>query len=631
MLCSSVPYADIRNFSMLLRAHPQAIVADGHSSTTISAEVSDSSGNAAPDGTIVEFTTSLGIIERSAGTAGGVARVRLEGGSTIGTANVTAVITNGNAVARLTVDFLEPGTEMFDESFISVSSDSYLGYDINKKLVDAAGGVKIFHRGITITAQDCQIDAAKNILRAKAKTGGDNIKIVRGQKKLEASALYYDFNSMQGVLISPASDGAKRLKFRGRDMFTQAESESDKPVDFEFQPVSESKMFIQAKSLIIRPGEEIKIKRAKFYMDGDKVLSIPLHVVPLRGTGNGLDRILTYGTDGIKLDVPFYYSLTPNGTGSVRVMHDQGGGWGYYSGNSRWETDLEQEYNIGGSIDGKFAVNRFTSRDWGMRWNQRMEFNNDSQIYTYFDCPDHQNLYSTVDYRRSIGNYTLSMNFDGRNLTSSDRTQKTAAYIQSRPRPLINNWVNYAFTTRMSYGGFSTLGSNGMGTGLGMQFYGKPLQFGNKSSINSSLTVAQDWGGSNSGKTIYSNVGYNRMLGKVGQLGLNYNYSFGSSNLGYSTQSVSADLSLSPSRRWGSHFYLTYGLGDANTSAFGDFNYTILPTWRLHLLGTYQKSGGYAYSDAEFALAKAIGNQEARLIWSQSLKRFRMEFSALSF
>src|SRR5512145_3257951 len=82
------------DYSMWLRAQPQAIVADSNSSTTITAEVRDSSGHAVPDGTVVDFNTSLGIIERSARTAAGVARVRLTSVATTGTALVSAVVAN---------------------------------------------------------------------------------------------------------------------------------------------------------------------------------------------------------------------------------------------------------------------------------------------------------------------------------------------------------------------------------------------------------------------------------------------------------------------------------------------------------------------------------------------------------
>lgn len=623
--------ADVKNYSMVLRAHPQAIVADGHSSTNISAEVYDSSGKPVADGTNVDFTTSLGTIDRNASTEGGVARVRLESANTIGTANISAVVTSGNAVAQLRVDFLAPGTEIFNESFITVESNSYLGYDTEHKLVDSAGGVKIYHRGLRIDAYECQIDASKNILRAKGKMDGSNIILARGDKKVEASALCYNFNSMQGEIITPVEDGCKRLKIRGRDLYTEPESEADKPLNFEFQPVADSKMFIQAKSLIINPGEEVKIKRAKFYMDGDKILSVPLHVVPLAGHSTGLDKMVAYGSGGIILDFPFYYSLTPNGTGSVRLKHDESEGWGYNSGTSAWETDLEQDYNYNGSTQGRFGIDRFTSSNWGMNWNQTMQFANDSQIYSYVDFADHQNLYSTVDYRRPLKNYTLSMNFDGRNLTSSDRTQYTRVYLQSRAKPIFGGAVNYSYNTRLSYGGYSKIQNNGFGSGFGLQFYGKPIQFDTTSSMNTSLNFSQNCGSGNSGSTIYANANYFKTLGQLGSYSLSYNYSFANSNSIYSDQSVSADISLNPLKQIISHFYLTYGLTARSTSAFGDMSYKFLPTWRLHLLANYQKFSGYSYFDAEYALGKVIGSQEARLIWSQSLQRFRVEFSALTY
>ncbi|GAF73454.1 unnamed protein product, partial [marine sediment metagenome] len=153
------------NYSLWLRANPQAIVADGRSETTVSAEVRDSSGRAAPDGTVVDFTTSLGTVQRTERTTAGVARVRLHSDTTVGTALVSAVVATGNVVAQLKVDFLEPGTEMFDESFMSVSSKNYLGYDVGSRTVDAAGGVKIYHRGLYITAEEAQIDLSRNTIR----------------------------------------------------------------------------------------------------------------------------------------------------------------------------------------------------------------------------------------------------------------------------------------------------------------------------------------------------------------------------------------------------------------------------------------------------------------------------------
>ena len=463
-------------YSLWLRANPQAIVADGRSETTVSAEVRDSSGRAAPDGTVVDFTTSLGTVQRSGRTSAGVARVRLHSDTTVGTALVSAVVATGNAVAQLRVDFLEPGTEMFDESFMSVSSKNYLGYDVGTRIVDAAGGVKIYHRGLDITAEQAQIDLSRNTIRARAKLGGENVIIKRGDKQVAASALYYDFNAMTGVILTPPEDGATRMLLRGRDLHTQVDKEPDKRATFDFTPSSQTTMFIRARSILIRPGEEIKFKRAGFYLEGDKILSVPLHVEPLRGRSTGLNRMLTYGTDGLRLDLPFYYSLTPNGTGAVRLKHSDSGGWGYYSGRSGWQLDLEQDYNVGGSIEGKFSINQITSRDWGARWSQRKELDNDAQLYTYLDFPAHRSLYGSVDYSRSFGDYTMSVNFRGDKARNANGRYSTHAYLQSRPKPLIGSAVSYAFTTRLAFDSRLGSGSKKLGGGIGLQIYGKPLR-----------------------------------------------------------------------------------------------------------------------------------------------------------
>jgi len=616
--------------SLWLRADPQAIIADAHSATTITAELRDSTGRAVADGTTVEFTTSLGIIERRAQTTAGSARVRLESGNTPGTALVSAVYADGGAVAQVRVDFLEPGTELFDESFVMVDSRKHLGYDVDAQLLDSAGGVTLAHRGLKIVAEEAQINLKTSILRARARIGGDDIVIRRGDKTLAASALIYDLNAMRGVILTPVSDGARRMLFRGRDLFTEEDTGAEDAVSFDISPVTEARMFIKCRSCIIRPGEEIKFKRAVYYVDGDRFLSMPLQVIRLKDQGSLMGQFFTYGTEGLRLDVPFYYSLTPSGAGAVRLKHSEPTGWGTYSDRAGWQVDLDQEYSVG-SAQGSFNVNRVTSGDWGMRWNHRAEFAHDSQVYTYFDYPGHRDLYGNVDYTRFFPGYTLSMNLRGNKLRDADGRYTASTYIQSRPKPLLSDAVSYAFTTRVSYAGGPVGATNGLGTGLGLQLYGKPLRFGSGTSLNTSVTAARDWGGSNEGSTIYANAGLYRALGVVGSLGLNYSYSWADSAFGYSAQRVSADLSLRPSRKWSAAVYSIYGLNDHSVSAFGDVSYLLMPGWRLGFASTLQKMSYFDFSDFEIMLAKVLGRQEARLTWSQSRKKLRLEFTAAGF
>jgi len=614
---------------MRLKAHPQAIVADGRSETTISAEVYDSSGRPVADGTLVDFTSSIGTIERSARTTAGVARVHLQSTVNVGTAMVSAVVESGNAVAQLRVDFLEPGTELFNESFITVSSKQHLGYDVGGGIVDSAGGVTIVHRGLTITAEEAQIDARGNVLRAKAQLGGENIVLKRGEKHIEASQIYYDFNSMDGFLITPASDGAKRVAFRGRDLYTRPVTKDDKQVTFDFKPVENCTMFIKARSLIIRPGEEIKIKRASFYLEGDKTVSVPLYVVSLKGDSGSTSQMLTYGTEGLRLDLPLYYSLTPDTTGAFRLRRSDQGGWGYYSTQPGWELDLEQDYNFEDSTEGSFTVNHITSAsNWGARWTQRKEIGDDSQLYNYIDFPSHRNLFGSTNYSHNFKEYTLNCDMSASKLPNTPGTYTSDAYLQTHSKPVLGGLVNYSLTSKVS---FDSAITNRFGTGLGFQLFGKPIRVGHSGNINTSLIAGHDWGGNNAGTSLMANTGYSTMLGNFGQFGLDYTYSFSDAIFGDKSQRLSFNLNIHPSRKWSAYLYGTRGLTDGNLSAFGQLSYTFLPTWRVDLLGTYQKFGSYTYPDAEIALAKAIGKQEMSIIWSQSQKRFRVEFSALKF
>ena len=90
---------------LVLEADPTEIPADGKSTSTITATVSDAQNNPVPDGTLVKFTTSLGTIgPGTVQTQGGVATATLHSGTTVGTATVTVKVET--LTEQVTVEFL---------------------------------------------------------------------------------------------------------------------------------------------------------------------------------------------------------------------------------------------------------------------------------------------------------------------------------------------------------------------------------------------------------------------------------------------------------------------------------------------------------------------------------------------
>ncbi|MGB9620798.1 MAG: hypothetical protein ACPL7K_10320, partial [Armatimonadota bacterium] len=334
---------------------------------------------------------------------------------------------------------------------------------------------------------------------------------------------------------------------------------------------------------------------------------VPLQVVSLRGEGGGTEQMIAYGTEGVRLDLPIYYSLTPTSTGALRIKHMETAGWGYYSERRGWQVDLDQDYNAGGSVEGRFSINRITSKDWGVRWNQRTEFAGDSRLYTYLDFPARRDLYGTIDFSRSMRSCTWSTTFRGDKRRGIDGRGFLSTYVQSRVRPLVGDAVSYALTTRLSYDSGLPGERDKFGQGIGLQLYGKPITFGARATLSTSVNLGREWGGSNPGSTIFANVGLFRSLGTSGLLNLNYSYSWANSLFGYNAQRLSGTFSLNSPTGWQTSVYGVYGLNDKSTSAFGDIGYTFMSNWRLSCLTTLQRFQQTRFSDFEVALSRLLG------------------------
>lgn len=93
--------------TLVLEATSDTLPADGTSSTTLTARVTDTYGNLVADGTDVEFTTTLGNVGGQSAvtkqTLDGEVTVELTAGTTAGTTTVTA--SSGAATDNVTVDF----------------------------------------------------------------------------------------------------------------------------------------------------------------------------------------------------------------------------------------------------------------------------------------------------------------------------------------------------------------------------------------------------------------------------------------------------------------------------------------------------------------------------------------------
>jgi hypothetical protein len=658
--CLDAPPASAAISTIRLTSNPASIYADGRSICSISAEVRDESGDTLSDGSEVRFTTSLGIIDSSATTIGGVARVMLRSGIQPGRAMVSAVLAQGQAVSQLQVEFLAPGTKMETDAYVTISSDRYLAYAADSKIIDASGGSTVEHRGLKVRAESIQMDVGRNVLRARGKTGSDPIQISRGGKSVRASLLSYDMNTLQGMMVTEGEDGKlANLLFNGVDMSTSAPPDQINQSAFEFQDLSATEVLVKAKSILIRPKHDLQFKKAELYMEGDKAFRLPLYLIPMAAAGPAAGfQYFGVTSSGFKVDIPLYYSLTPSGTGAVRVRNQQGG-WSSNSSLPTWGLDVEQTYATG-KAEGKFTVGQATRRDWGLNWSHMQELGTGSTLTSYFDFPAHRDIFGLVNYNRAFDACSLGLRVQGgsnratdtrTNVTTANQSLSSNIYLQTNPRKY-GSLLNYSFLFQTSFanrvtttsGTKNTVGS-GMNSGIQLQMRGMPVSFGKKAHLNTSLSVGRDWGANRSGMSVLGNAMFATTLGQSSSLGLGYAYTLSPAfTTLYGHHSLSFNYGLFGGK-WAVSLVGIHTLDQPITSAYCDLAYQLSPAWKLNVRGNYQmfpkwiaddkgdqqRSGTIDSGDMEFGVGHMIGSQEVDVIYSRSLHRFRIEMGALGF
>src|SRR2546428_1896627 len=148
--------------SLALRATPEIVRADGHSTTTVTAEVRDSGGGIVPDGTPVHFTTSAGQIDAVVPTVAGRARATFTSDAIAGVAQISAFA--GASSATISVRMAEDPNALAPRSRVLSLHGKYVAYSESRGILEAIGDARLSWKGQSITAQEVQADLGNNVI-----------------------------------------------------------------------------------------------------------------------------------------------------------------------------------------------------------------------------------------------------------------------------------------------------------------------------------------------------------------------------------------------------------------------------------------------------------------------------------
>ena len=419
--------------SITLAAAPDVIYADGRSSTVITATVQDGGGHAAPDGTSVRFTTTLGILTPdTVSTTAGVARVSLTSVSTAGTAQVTAAAfgsgLQGTSANAASVEFTADRESLFDKDarWIRIDCPQYLIYSADAHIIEAQGKGRSAHldyKALDITADALQVDLETQTVLAR------NAVLQRGRHTLRVSEIRYDLLNGSGTGVLADTAEAVTVTGLALEAVQQPADAAQLPLlsdPYRFVDLSASRVVVAARAITADPTSQVQFRRATIYSDGRKLVSMPYHVMPINTDQIFGQQLLGVGSSGVFVNVPFYYNVTPHSRGTIYLRNSAVSGASLGSSISSGTTffgnqaarhgmalDLEQSYDVGRSGSGQLLVSGITRSEWGAQWNHTQRLDDKTSSYFLVDYPEHRSLYAASNVSRQYSGFSLNVSASG--------------------------------------------------------------------------------------------------------------------------------------------------------------------------------------------------------------------------
>ena len=626
--------AAYRNYTMYLYTYPNSIIGDGKSSCDITAEVYDDDGNRVSDGVRVDFSTTLGNITPYDLTSGGVASATLRSVPAEGVAYVTATIPAYGVAARTTIDFLTPGTEIIKDSFFAIDSETYLGYDSEKRIIDTVGGFTAKYKGVTFEGYEAQVDCLKNTVKMRANLG-EYFTVKKQKKELKVSEIFFNLSTSKGYAYIFDSDTEdfntpKPVSIRLNDLKCEPVEFMPENVDFKINPIEESSVYVTSDLFILEPKKEIKSKNTRIYVAEKHVFDMPWLRINVRDANGVFGSPISVGTNGLNMNLPLYYYLTKNGSGGVRVQRNQSTDGAFSSGNDMWRLDMENEYGTGTDSTGTFKVTTF-NKQAGLRFNNTTKLPNSATFRGSIDYPNHTNLYSNLEFNQNLDKFYYSIQGRTYNYKNTANRYYLSGHLQTQPKSLfkIKN-LNYNLSNQVMVDtGYDDRDSR-VADKSGLDIYTNTLKIGDVS-LNANASYYHKFQHLYSGDSIGYNINGSLYFGEYGSFGLHYSFLREKFQEQYNSRYISTDFGI------GSEFIRlsgngTYSFTDKNYSLYGELGIYPWRTWALKFYTTYQ----YYYDDDKYldykvALSKQIGFTEVRVVWTKSRERVDLEIGNVSF
>jgi invasin-like protein len=643
-----------------LKAFPSISVADGRSTTTITATILDSSGHPVQDGTRVVFSTTLGSFrDVYATTVSGIAQAILVAGSTPGVATVTAQpLTGGVGPSTIEYEFVANRSLLSSaREYIEIVAPEMMTYTVDSKMIGASGPgqkVALRYRDIHIDANDIQFNTQSYELRARKATlkigkfeqTFDQLYIRLNLRTGYGTTTYHghapQFLALQGHWLGfahelpdgtysfaapPERDRYGVVAIKGSSI---SPNKSIIPSNyFEFLDLNGSPSHITARRAIVFPSRQIQFQRAEIFVAETRIMRVPLYQVNLQQLGSPVitESMINVNDNQLQINYPYFLQLKP---GLSQDLRFHTGDVSNRSGTSSAGAfmDYELKWNKGDDVDGTFAFRDVATGQFEVDLQQFMRLDARTNVSAQVGVPLNSGFYGSANISRQFDGFdsslvgSASQTFRGLNVRSTDyafNTETTPSKIKGTPFQL-----TYGVTASESAN--SLISAKQEASGITSTLRSSPIKLGAHGNLTTSLTASELTGENVAhGVSFLGSATLSEQIGK--QLSTVFTYNF--TRDGFNDKVV-GEHQLSAQTYWSAGRFSLSLFGSKSldldrASLFGDLDYKISNLWRLRSSYTYDRYLSQEFLDYSVSISYHMGWREIGLVWSEVTKRFGIQ------
>lgn len=627
---------------------PEAILADGASTVTLSVQVRNRNGSNVPDGTQVLFETSLGTLrENLVTTKNGFAQTVLTSGSISGTARVSITVLAFRASGSVDVRFAASRDELETELFAAeLSAPNRLTYSPERRILRADGPgqlVRFKAPGIELRADDFQYDILSNRVTAKrawVKFEG---------REAEYAELWLDIRSKQGVALASREAVVPRFRPSGRLFAIDFERRarvaplavtaiSDVPLDrplleneFKFTAIDEDVTLVYAKQATIYPAREVQFRKASVDVQGAMVMrGVPIFRVSTQSVQPVLtEEYLRLANNSLNVDFPYYLNLSAGSSSAFRFRYGTLYSRGVGAAGGMY-LDFEQNWSLGGDQRGFLAFQGLGRKDWGITARQALSLWRGANAFLSADFPGNRTLVGSLSADSRVGRqFRATYNFGATRTVRGDsfRSMDQSFTLRRDPQRLGKSPFSMNFGLSAASREFQSteVRTSTEFVGADIQLLLSSLRVG-KGNLSSSARVSHVTGRNvRVGLTSGITTTFSAPLGSSSTLALTYDFSddrFSSRTIG--KHRLNAEVNLDLGRAY-LYTFLSKSLDVDRINVQSDLSYRFSQRWRLGATGTLESFRGSSFSDVGVVVAYNLGLREIGLSWSQRRNRIGLE------